>query len=170
MDGLRFFLRMIDTVSKWVGKLASLAILIIIIAVIWDVVLRYVFNAGPLWGFASYGKLLLFYVVFGASYTLLTRSHVNVDIAYQRFSLRVRAAFDVVTALFFFLFCMVLIWEAIPYSAEQAMHVTLSPAIFFPAKWPIKIMLPLGLIIFLFQGLAKFIRDLLIVFTGKEIV
>ena len=170
MRSLQNFLHIIDAASQWAGKLASFVILIIIVSIIWDVVLRYVFNTNAMWGFGSYGKLLLFYVVFGAAYALLKRSHVNVDIVYQRLPPRVRAIVDMFTASLFFLFCVVLLWLAIPQAVEQAMHLRLSPRLISPAGWPIAILVPIGLIVFLFQGLAKFIRDAMIAVTGKETV
>ena len=168
MPTLRKFLHVIDLVSEWTGKLSGFLIIVIIIAIVWDVVLRYGFNARAVWGHSSYGKLLLFYVVFGAAYALLTHAHVNVDIVYQRFSTRVRAVFDVLTASFFFIFCIVMLLETLPHAVEQALHLKLSPRLFFPAAWPIETMIPLGLVFLLFQGLAKFVRDLIVVVTGKE--
>jgi TRAP-type mannitol/chloroaromatic compound transport system permease small subunit len=164
------FLQTVDKLSEWSGKLASFAILIIITAIVWDVVRRYVFNASAVWGFGSYGKLLLFYVVFGAAYALLEKAHVNVDMVYQYFPMRAKAIIDLFTALFFFLFCVIMLWQTIPHAVEQAAQLELSPKILFPARWPISMMIPVGLAFFLIQGLAKFIRDLVIAVSGKEIV
>jgi len=162
------FLHGIDVISEWAGKFASFAILIMIMTIIWDVVLRYVFNAGAMWGYGSYGKLLLFYIVFGAAYALLTRAHVNVDIVYHRFPLRVRAVTDMITASLTFLFCIILLLHTLPPAYEQALRLKLSPRIFSPAGWPLAMLVPIGLLFFLLQGLSKFIRDLVTALTGKE--
>jgi TRAP-type mannitol/chloroaromatic compound transport system permease small subunit len=44
------------------------------------------------------------------------------------------------------------------------------PTSFAPPVYPIKMMIPLGAFLILLQGLAKFIRDLTLVITGKEAV
>jgi TRAP-type mannitol/chloroaromatic compound transport system permease small subunit len=42
------------------------------------------------------------------------------------------------------------------------------PTAFAPPVYPIKMMIPLGALLILLQGLAKFIRDFNLVISGKE--
>jgi len=165
---LRTILHIVDNTNKWVGKVVSFFILIIIVAIIWDVVLRYRFDAAPVWGMGSYGKLFLFYIVFGAPFALLTHSHVNVDIVYHRFPPRVKGIVDVVTSFLFFIFCLVLLHETLPPVLAQLQYLRFTPSMLLPTKWPLLLMIPIGLILFLLQGLAKFTRDLLLAITGRE--
>ena len=170
MQKLKTCLHYIDLTSEWAGKIVSFLIIFIIIAVIWDVLLRYVFLAYPMWGIRSYGNLLLVYVIYGGAYTLLIRGHVNADILYRRFSLRTKAIADLVTSILLFTLLITLIYHAIPsvfeYIERFPIHVSLK--LLHPARWPDRLLVPLGFFLFFFQGLAKFIRDFITAVTGRE--
>ena len=168
MWNYKTLLHFIDLASEWVGKVVSFVIILLIVVVIWDVVLRYVYYSRPMWGLGAYGNLVVVYVIFGTAYTLLIRGHVNMDILSRRLSLRVRAIIDLITSSLFFLFCGVLLWFAVPEAVEMAPKLQLSLKLFSPAGWPIRVLAPFAFLLFLLQGLAKFIRDLIIATTGKE--
>jgi len=57
---------------------------------------------------------------------------------------------------------------AVEVAVEEAQHLPPSPKIFLPANWPVTLLAPVGIFLFLLQGSAKFIRDLIIAITGKE--
>lgn len=70
---------------------AALAVLAIMLIVVVDVVLRYLFNAPLAWSYELISSYLMpasFF--FGVSETLRREQHVNVDIVYARFPLRLR--------------------------------------------------------------------------------
>ncbi len=165
MQNLRFLLRIIDGISEWTGKVTSFTITLLIVAIVWDVVLRYVFNSRPLWGIGAYGKLSAAFIILGAAYTLLAKAHINVDILYRRFPIRIRAITDLVTSALLFLFCLALLWQAV----ERSLGISFSFGLFLPPYWPMGLIASIGVTLFLLQGLAKFVRDLIIAITGKEI-
>ncbi len=162
-------LRLIDRTSELVGKAASFLILFLIFAVVWDVAGRYYLTSSQMWQQTTYGKLLLVYTVFGGAYALANRQHINVDILYGRFSPRVRATLDVATSVLFFVFCFTLLWFAYPPAAKSAARLRLSWGLLSPMNWPTRVMVPVGLVLFMLQGLAKFTRDLFLAVTGKEL-
>ena len=167
MRKLSFLLHIIDAISEWVGKITSFIIILMIGVVIWNVVMRYVFNSAALWQHISVcGKLLPAYVILGGAYALLTKAHINVDIFYRRFPLRIRGIIDLVTSILFFLFCIALLWRAVGSSVNLPPWRTLFPP---PSSWLFILAMPIGVSLLLLQGLAKFTRDLIIAITGKEL-
>lgn len=169
MRQLRSLLHIIDAVSEWTGKITSFIIVLIIGVVIWNVVMRYVFHSRALWEqIYTCGRLLTVYVILGGAYALLTRAHVNVDILHQRFSSRIRAIVDLATSALFFIFCIALLWMGVRYAGWEFERLHLSLRLLAPPSWPVRLVIPVGVSLLLLQGLAKFIRDLIMAITGRE--
>ena len=169
MRKLSTLLHIIDTTSEWSGKIVSFVIVLVIGTMVWFVLARYVLHIHGLFTYGTLSKLFFVYVIFGAAYALHVRVHVNVDIIHGRLPLRVRGIVDVFTFIAFFLFCLALLWMAVKTAVDDSVYVQLSLRSFLPQYWPITLMAPFGVFLFLLRGLSKFIRDLVIAITGKEL-
>ena len=169
MQKLSACLRVIDATSEWTGKVVSFAVALIIATMIW-LVLDRLFSAIPTdWTYFAVSKLIYVYIIFGAAYVLRVRAHVNVDIIHRHLPLRVRGIVDAVTFIAVFLFCLALLWMAVETAATDAQRLPLSLRSFLPPYWPVSLVAPIGILLFFLQGLAKFIRDIAIAITGREI-
>lgn len=175
MNIIKGILSTIDNMSIRTGQLFSFWIIFLFGVMTLEVVRRYLFNA-PIMGIqdltcAYFGA---YYTMCGA-YTLQARGHVSVDVAYVLAPPRGRAILDMITFPFFCLFCYGLIvtgWqfgmlathiEGIGWNLEvDQSHLRLP---LYPPKWTIFI----GSVLLLFQGVAKFVRDLNHAVTGKEL-
>jgi TRAP-type mannitol/chloroaromatic compound transport system permease small subunit len=155
----------IDNLSDHSGKIISFFIFISIFVVLWNVITREAFGTYAPWPQATtVGKISLAYVVLGAAYTLRTRSHINVDLLYNRFPPRVKGIIDVITSVLFFLYCTGLLWKSIEFS--QYLH--LSPKSLLPPYWPTPLLIIIGVSLLILQGLAKLIRDLTTAIKGES--
>ena len=114
-------------------------------------------------------KFLPIYVALGGAYTLLHRAHVNTDVIYGRLSLRTKSIVDLITAVLFFIFVVMILWFAVPEAMLSAGHLRLSFALFSPLNWPDLLLVTIGILLLSLQGLAKFIRDLMTAITGKNV-
>ena len=158
-------LHIADAISEWVGKIASFIIILMIGIIVWNVVMRYGFSSVAAWEHISTcGKLLVVYVILGAAYTFRAGEHVNVDVLYSRFPLRTRAIVDLAIYTLFFLFAGAMLLK----SVDGGLKLHLSLKSFLPPYWPVSLLVPIGLALLLLQGLAKFVRDILVAITGKE--
>jgi TRAP-type mannitol/chloroaromatic compound transport system permease small subunit len=168
MEGLRKCLRTIDAINEWIAKIVSWVVLIIIAVTVYEVVMRYAFNAPTQWVFEfDYLVHGVYFMLLGA-YTLAVRGHVNVDIIHQRLQPRTRALVDLLTAPLFYLFMTMMFWMGGKFALNAvAMKETLSSA-WAPPIYPIKLVIPLGAAMMLLQGTAKLIRDLHLFLTGRE--
>ena len=168
MGTLRMCLSIIDKVNELVAKIISWAVIIIIGVTVYEVIMRYAFNAPTQWAF-EFNYLLHgpYFLLLGA-YTFAIRGHVNVDIFYGRFSPRTRAVFDLFTASILFFFIIIMFWFGGKYSLNSvAFRETLSSA-WGPPIYPVKLVIPVAAALLILQGVAKFIRDLHIALTGRE--
>ncbi|MFC1990879.1 TRAP transporter small permease subunit [Chloroflexota bacterium] len=169
MTKVRAFCRAVDTINEWAGgKFISILAIGVVGVTAAEVVLRYIFNQPTIWATDLNLQLMAAIITVGAGYTLLQKQHVIVDVVVTRFSPRVRAILDLATSSFFFLGIGVMFWRSVIAARESIMMRELMSTIWEPPLYPIRVVMAIGLFLFLLQGTVKFIRDLNIAFTGKE--
>ena len=167
MERLRSFTRGVDKFSERTGKIISFLIVPMIGVLMLEVVLRYLFNRPTAWAHE------LSQYIFGAHFFLAggyatLHGHVNVDLVYRHLPRRTRAILDVVTSVFFFSLCAVFIYLGgrMAWSSLSVWEHSNTP--WNPPVYPLKIVIPVGGVLFLVQGVAKFIRDLSVAITGRD--
>lgn len=161
----------IDGFSRLLSRVAQVVVLILIGAMLYEVVARYVFGAPTLWAFdiayMSTGTLF----VLGAAQTLREDAHVRIDVLSTRFAPRVRGLIDGVA--FLLLLCPVfgmLAWIAAQRSLRAYLNhevETVSP--WAPFMWPFYLLLCLGLTALALQLAAQGIRGFIAVRNGDTI-
>jgi TRAP-type mannitol/chloroaromatic compound transport system permease small subunit len=90
-----------------------------------------------------------------------------VDILYSRFSLKTRAALDIVTSILFFLFCGMLLIYGGSLAWDSLSRFEHSQSAWNPPLYPAKLMIPTAAALLILQGITKLIRDFLIL-LGKD--
>jgi TRAP-type mannitol/chloroaromatic compound transport system permease small subunit len=161
-------LRVIDSISEWSGRTVSWLVLVLTMVLGYEIVMRYVFNAPTKWAFDISYMLGGSYFMLGEAYTLLKKRHVRIDIFYARFSPKKKALVDVVFyLLFFFPLWGGLLYALIPYVylswsiGERSMQ-----GYWMPILYPFKTVMPVALFLFLLQGVADFLRSVLLLSKG----
>ncbi len=153
-------LNLIDNISNWTGKAVSFLIVALTFLVCFEVVARYLLNRPTIWAHESSAMLFGAYIILGGAYTLYNRGHVNMDVVYGRFTPKGKALIDVITFLFFFLFCGALLWMGGDTAWRSLKNFEHSGSLWNPPIYPFKLILPIGVFLLLLQGIAKLIRDL----------
>ena len=160
------FLKIIDRVNAWAGKVFSPVLLLIMLLAVYEVFKRYILKDPTTWVWEINSQLMCLMGALAGGYALLNKAHVSVDIISGRLPVKVRAILDVVTSPFFFLMTGALIW----FGAKDAIraYVVHQKMIsqFASPMWPIKAIIPMGAALLFLQGIAKLIRDIRIA-TGK---
>jgi TRAP-type mannitol/chloroaromatic compound transport system permease small subunit len=163
------FLYFIDSLSTWVGKAFAWMILILCLAVTYEVMVRYVFRAPTTWAFdisyISYGALFLM----AGAYALVRNGHVRADVFYRFWRPRTQATMDLVLYIIFFLpGVAALIYSGWKYAEFSVRFKEVS--IFSPAGipiYPLKVLIPLTGVFLLLQGIAEIIRCLICIRNGE---
>ena len=88
---------------KWVGYLAAFALAALILLVVYDALMRYLFQSGSIALQELEWHLFDVVIMLGIAYTLQRASHVRVDIFYDQYSDKVRHIVNIVGAVFFIL-------------------------------------------------------------------
>lgn len=168
MLALKKCLRAIDLLNEWVARTVSWIVVLIIATTIYEVIMRYLFNAPTNWVF-EFNYLIHgpYFLLLGA-YTYAINGHVNVDIVYGRLTTRTKAIVDLFTMpLFFFFVLMMFIYGGRFALNSLSFHERLSSG-WAPPIYPIKFIIPIAALLLLLQGIARYIRNLHLAITGRE--
>ncbi|MDX2510070.1 MAG: TRAP transporter small permease subunit [Desulfobacterales bacterium] len=167
---MKQILATIDSVSEWSGKLISVLVFFLAFFLLYDVIMRFAFNAPTIWCHEVALHFFGAYSVLAGPYVLLHDEHVKIDLIYNLFSKRGRAIIDCFTYPLFFMFIGLLFWYGLQIGMRAfELKQTVSPSPFASPLWPVKLTVPLAAFLMLLQGLAQYIRTIFIAFTGKEL-
>jgi TRAP-type mannitol/chloroaromatic compound transport system permease small subunit len=164
MSILKAFLKFITAVNIRVGNLLSYFLFLFFVLLLVEVILRYFFNSPTVWANELAQMLFGAYAILAGGYILCTGGHVNVDILYSRLSIKSKAGLDVFTSLLFFLFSGMLLIYGGSLAWDSLARFEHSQSAWNPPLYPAKLMIPLAALLLILQGLAKLIRDILILF------
>lgn len=153
------FVHFIGGVNKWVGRLAGLLILAVVLIIVREVLARSVFNAPSLWADESMTYLAGIAYALGGGYTLLYRGHVAVDMVYERFGWGGKRICDVLAFSLFSLYCFTLIWFGWDMAAMSFAQNETTGTLWNPPVWPVKYAIPIAGLLLFFQGLANLIEN-----------
>jgi TRAP-type mannitol/chloroaromatic compound transport system permease small subunit len=98
-------------------------------------------------------------VMLGASYTLVRNEHVRVDLVYGALGTRGKLWVDVFGIILFLLPAMVLLaWMTWPFFLDAFLRNEQSSNAGGLVRWPVKLLLPVGFLLLVLQGLAELIK------------
>ncbi len=153
----------VDRLVDLLGRAASWLTLAIVLLMATNVLLRYAFGIGSVWAQELEWHLLAPLVLVGMTYALNKGEHVRVDVFYARYSPRLQAAVDMLTALLAVVIAGLLIRYAIGYVMQSYSidEVSQDPG-GLTHRWVLKALIPLGFALFALQasaqGVAAFLR------------
>jgi TRAP-type mannitol/chloroaromatic compound transport system permease small subunit len=162
------FISVIDWVTDGIGRAISFLVYPMIGVLVWEVLMRYLFNHPTIWAHELSALLYAVFFLIGGAYTLRWRAHINVDVLYARLSPRSRAVLDLVTWLLFYFFCSVLLWQGSQAAWKSFLRLERASTVWEPYVWPVKFCIPLAALLMLLQGFTKTISDLYLIFTGRQ--
>lgn len=168
MGGVDRFIKLIDLVNEHAGRLAAYIILPMLVVMMYEVIMRYYFQAPTIWGTEMTTFLFAGYTLMGAGYTHLKNAHVNMNALYGKFSPRTQAVCDLITWIGFLAYCGVLLYESTRFFWDVLISGRATGTDWNPKLWPVLITLPLGVLLLLLQGVAKLIRNIQLIATSDR--
>ncbi len=167
---MKRFLRVIDRMNEWMGSWVRWLLYCFIGLVCFEVLLRYGFNKPTI-------QLPVIVTMTAAATYILSMGniarldgHVRIDVFTRLLSQRGKAVLEVVCGLLFFfpiigaLTASAAGWTWFAWSTDERDVQTF----WYARIAPIRTVVLIGLILFLLQGLAIFVRNLQILFGRKE--
>ncbi|KIX14205.1 TRAP transporter small permease subunit [Dethiosulfatarculus sandiegensis] len=159
----------VDGFTEYTGRWIALLILPLIFVVLYEVLMRRVFNAPTTWAFEVTVYCYGAHFILGMAYTMLYDSHVRIDIIVLQMPERIQLWLRVITFVIIFLpFVGILTIAAVKYAAESWIMNEHSWSAWKPPLYPYKTVMPIGLLMLMAQGIACFLKDLKKLKGGKD--
>jgi len=155
------FIKFIDRINEWVGKAVSYLVVPLTLIVVFEVVMRYVFDAPTLWAWDVNMYLGGLMTILGAGYAHLYKSHVSVEFLLEKWSPPKKVFLDLILSPLIILPLAILAWygfEAAWQSVKINEHYS---SLWEPPIYPLRMAIPIGAVLFLLQAVSRFIGDIL---------
>lgn len=163
------FILFVDKISMWFGKAFAWLIMLMTLAVSYEVFVRYVLGSPTPWAFdvtyMMYGSLFMM----AGAYALSRNAHVRADFLYRLWPVKVQATVELILYfLFFFPGVLALIFAGWKYAGKSWRYMEVSQ--FSPANIPIfqfKTVIVAAGALLLLQGMAQVCRCIVAIRTRE---
>lgn len=159
MGALLKFSKAVDWLNAQVGRWVIWLILASTVISGVNAVVRKVFNTSSNAYLEVQWYLFAAAFLLAAGYTLLHGEHVKIDVIAGRLSKRKQIWIDVIGFAFFLTpVCLVILYYGVPFFLQGFRSGEMSSNAGGLIRWPVYLMMPLGFILLLLQGLSEFIK------------
>jgi TRAP-type mannitol/chloroaromatic compound transport system permease small subunit len=163
--------RTIDAVNERIGLALRWVVVALVVICVTEVILRFVFLHPTQQGPHTMMMVGASLYALAWGYIYLHDAHVRVDVLYARQSQRGKVIIDAVCALvlFFPMICLVtygsIHWTWYAWEKGEKLVETF----WYPPSAPVRTVVSVGLVLFLLQGIVRFVRDLYFAVKGKTL-
>lgn len=168
-NAIKTYVRWIDALNRRVGKFALYLVFVMIGILLFSSISRTFFNTPYLWTMETAQFTMAAYYMLGGGYSLLLKSHVRMDVFYERWSPKKQATVDSFTSIFLIFYLVILLYGAISSTSYALEYGQRNYSSWGPPMAPIKIIMTIGIILMLLQAIASFFKDIAKA-RGKEII
>ncbi|RJX35733.1 MAG: TRAP transporter small permease subunit [Desulfarculus sp.] len=164
----RGFIRFSEASNRWVAKVTSYIVVIMMASICYEVFCRYVIESPTDWSLEINQYLLCALSLLGGGYCLVMDQHVRVDFLFRHLSRRRQAVLELCTWWLGMLFCGVLIWRGGQLAIEAFLTNRLSDSVLELPLYPGLVMIPIGSLLLLMQILSRMLQNILLLRHGGE--
>jgi TRAP-type mannitol/chloroaromatic compound transport system permease small subunit len=156
-------LRLIERISGASGQITAWLVAPLILATVYDVAARYLFNAPTQWAYEVGYMVMGAHALLGMAFTLREGAHIRIDAFTQRFSQTTKAVIDLVGYGVFLLPCLVWItWSLWHYWVHALQSHELSgQSAWNPIIWPFKLVFCIAFLLLALQVIGEIIKAIL---------
>lgn len=187
MKFLRSYIAVADAINYRVGRVVMYGIFVMMAVLLWSTFSK-VGERPSLWTLEVAQFAMIAYFFLGGPYAVQTGSHVRMDLFYENWSAKRKAAVDLFTVMCLITYLAVMLWGGISSTAYSLGYFGSDPLGFFaglitgsedigtlersrtiwrPYLWPIKTIMCAGLLLMLMQALSELAKDILVL-RGEE--
>jgi TRAP-type mannitol/chloroaromatic compound transport system permease small subunit len=153
------FSRVVDSVNKRIGWVASWCVLLACIISAANATSRHAFSLSSNAWLEIQWYLFSAMFLLGASHTLKMNEHVRVDVVYASVSPRVQLWIDLLGAIVFLLPAVVMMaWLSWPIFVKAFVSGEMSKDAGGLIRWPVMLLIPVGFALLTLQGVSEVIK------------
>ncbi|MGI3165323.1 TRAP transporter small permease subunit [Pseudooceanicola sp. 200-1SW] len=190
MRVMRGYIRWIDGMNWWIGRVTMFGLFILMGILLWSSISK-TFFLPSMWTLEMAQFAMVAYYILGGPYSIQLGSNVRMDLIYAELNDRKKAWLDAFTVFFLLFYLGVMIYgglASLAYSlgnfmdppltwfggligafftggiagaSEHIGYLEQSPTSWKPVMWPIKLITCIGLFLMLLQVLSEFFKDIL---------
>lgn len=163
--------RRLDGAVKGIGKVVAWANGMLVVAIILNVVLRYVFDMGQVFLEELQWHLYAVAVMIGLSYSQVVDSPIRVDILHQHFSRRTKAKWEIFGILVFLLpWVVILFMQGLDFWSESwRVNEHSDSPLGLPFRWIIKAVIPISFALLGLAAVSRLISSLTVIFSERKV-
>jgi TRAP-type mannitol/chloroaromatic compound transport system permease small subunit len=169
--GLIKTVRIIDKFTDATGTLVAWLNVPLVLAVTYEVFMRYLFNAPTIWSYDVAYMLYGTIFMLGSAYALHKGAHIRTDFFFEKWSIRTKGWIDTIAYVVFFFpgifLFLVVSWSEGVYAFSIGETSEQTP--WRPILWPFKMVVPLACFLLLVQGISETIKSVWAARTGIEL-
>jgi TRAP-type mannitol/chloroaromatic compound transport system permease small subunit len=156
-----------DTTGTWVAWLN----VPLVLAVSYEVIARYAFDAPTIWSFDVTYMLYGTIFMLGSAYALHKGAHIRTDFFFEKWSIRTRGMIDSIAYLVFFFPSLLMFFFVSGAEGWYAFEIgeTSEQTPWRPILWPFKMVIPLTCLLLMIQGISETIKCVYAARTGIEL-
>ncbi|RAI02576.1 C4-dicarboxylate ABC transporter substrate-binding protein [Acuticoccus sediminis] len=166
---MRAVIATIETLSLWAGRVAAILLTPLVLAMVYEVLSRYLFDAPTQWAFELSYMMMGAIFLLGLAYALRNDAHVKVDFIHARLPRRAIAVIDLVGYV-----ALIALLGWLTYALFKdvlRVHRTgegTGLSAWNPPLWPYFSVAVVGFALFTLQVAAKILRNVAVL-LGREI-
>ena len=162
MRSLIYIERLFNRFGDLLGWLSSILFILLLCNVVYDVVMRYVFNDVSIAFQEMEWHLFSAVFLIGVPYAIKAGGHVRVDLFYEQLSNKAQATIDLLGTVFFLLpFCLLVAWYGVDFARESyALNEMSGDPGGLSYRWIIKGMIPLSFLFMSISGIGLVLHSL----------
>lgn len=144
----------IQKVSMFLGYFSGVLVLLMVASIVYDVVMRHIFNDPTIWADECSSYLLVAITFLGAAYTLVIDGHIRVETIVERFPHKVREWVEFIADILGFGFLIIFGWYAFELVWDSYTYVNLASTLLRTPLFIPQLSVALGLAWLCLQMLA----------------
>lgn len=157
---VQFLYDAVTALNRFIFRAASLLMFIIVPVMLFAVVSRYLFNAPSSWAMELATLIFGPYFLLAGPYLLHARGHVSLDLVQNAVGKGIRRLLEIVNYPVIIAFCVILMFYAVPFAVQAWEYGETSYSSWNPPIWPVKLFVPLALLLLGLQALVEWLRVL----------
>ena len=154
------FVKYVDMLNYRVGRIIMYGIFVMIGILLWSSISKAAFVIPAFWTLEVAQFALVAYYLLGGAYSIQLGSNVRMDLFYSQWSDRRKAWVDSFTVLLLIFYLGVLLYGGIDSTLYAIKYKELSPSLWRPVMWPIKVIMCTGIFLMLLQAISELIKDI----------
>jgi TRAP-type mannitol/chloroaromatic compound transport system permease small subunit len=149
---------LITRITEAISKPASFLVFVMMLITATEVIGRYVFNHPTTWAWALNRQIFGVFILVAGAYAMSKQEHIRIEILYDHFPPKIKMIARGIALASFILFMGVLVWQGSWMGWNSLMMKEKLAGAFRMPLYPFKILIPIGALLFLLQGIAVYFK------------